>query len=440
MGIWQFPGLIALALVIVFFIMVVSIIYLVFAIKRWRARAKVDVEPSSVSAQNPSTPRDKVEPFEAESKVESKPDSSASLPSGCGSGFADGLPPHAEQVPDFVPETIPRELTYQPLRLMYGISLIAMIVLILVELIVFFGWSVKKYYVWDRVANARLEEFQPKVVAKSLLLMYSWDSLATDLNYNVFCDVLTSYCGTKFRSSDSKGDIKSDFIDKYSIDMSQYSPSDYTQYESANAWFIRGLATGARPISSTSNACIAPADGRVLVFSNIWTTARFWIKSNRVDTTELLDSASLAADFNGGTLMIYRLAPQDYHRFHSPVAGTIDSIKSVGGTLFSVSADAAKSKNAAFLNQRQVVMITSPTFGKVAFVAIGATCVGSVVMTQTAGSTIQKGDELGYMQFGGSTVVVLYKAGEVTIDADLVYNSGKQVETYLQMGTHNGVG
>ena len=61
-------------------------------------------------------------------------------------------------------------------------------------------------------------------------------------------------------------------------------------------------------------------------------------------------------------------------------------------------------------------------------------------MTLTLKHAPTQGDELGYMQFGGSTVVVLYKAGEVTIDADLVYNSGKQVETYLQMGTHNGVG
>ena len=65
-------------------------------------------------------------------------------------------------------------------------------------------------------------------------------------------DVLTSYCGTKFRSSDSKGDIKSDFIDKYSIDMSQYSPSDYTQYESANAWFIRGVQYNTRVLLSCS--------------------------------------------------------------------------------------------------------------------------------------------------------------------------------------------
>ena len=85
-----------------------------------------------------------------------------------------------------------------------------------------------------------------------------------------------------------------------------------------------------------------------------------------------------------------RLAPQDYHRFHTPVAGTITHISYVLGSLFSVSADAAVSKNAAFLNQRHVLIINSPEFGTVAYVAVGATCVGSTVITRSVGDTITK--------------------------------------------------
>ena len=93
--------------------------------------------------------------------------------------------------------------------------------------------------------------------------MYSFDSLATDLNYNVFCDISTTYCekyiddlGSDRRlvlcsltvaaqscviKSSCCSTIKTDWIDKYSIDMSQFSPIDYTQYVSVNEWFVRGI-------------------------------------------------------------------------------------------------------------------------------------------------------------------------------------------------------
>lgn len=104
--------------------------------------------------------------------------------------------------------------------------------------------------------------------------------------------------------------------------------------------------------------------------------------------------------------------PPDYHRFHSPVNGTITHIWSEGGTLLSVNADAAQSKNKVFLNTREIVVIDSTCCGKVAYIAIAATCVGSVVLykdaacttTLRAGDQLASGDQMGIMQFGGSTV------------------------------------
>jgi len=366
---------------------------------------------------------------------------------GSGSGSNVELPPDSmnatndtvSATPSMIAaDTCPHSLSWQPLRTAYIVAVICFFLFAIVELALFFGWSVKEYYVWDRNANQQENEYQPTIVAKALLLMYSFDSLATDLNYNVFCDITTNMCD-KYRDSISdKSVIKDNWIDKYNIDMSQFSPADYNDYDSINAWFIRGLAAGARPISSTQ-PMVAAADGRLMVFTGVMESTRFWIKSNRVDVEEMLDSSADAAFFSGASMAIYRLAPQDYHRFHTPVAGTIISIKYVSGTTFSVSADAAQSKNAAFLNQRHVVMINSTDFGIVGYAAVGATCVGSTVITKSVGDTIAKGDELGYMQFGGSTVVVLFQAGTITFDADLTYNSGKRVETHVLMGEHNGM-
>jgi len=459
MGVWQFPALIIFAMILFAFVLVVSILYAVLACIRYRKRSVVvpeDASPAQVKAE-PIVER----PLDLKKDEGAKLLAEAATEPGSATGSGSGVVASSELVADTVPpgsmglppkdataavasewqsQTCPHEMKNGTIRACYAISAGLVLLLLIIEAAMFFGWTEKKYYVLDRANNVQEHEFQPSSVAKALLLMYSFDSLATDLNYNVFCDISTTYCEKYIDDLGSdRSTIKTNWIDKYSIDMSQFSPTDYAQYVSVNEWFVRGLASGARPISTTSGSFVAAADGRAMVFTNIWSTTRFWVKSSRVDTADILDSSVLASDFNGASMAIYRLAPQDYHRFHTPVAGTITHISYVLGSLFSVSADAAVSKNAAFLNQRHVLIINSPEFGTVAYVAVGATCVGSTVITRSVGDTITKGEELGFMQFGGSTVVLLFQAGKVEFDADLIYNSAKKVETHVLMGEHNGL-
>lgn len=91
-------------------------------------------------------------------------------------------------------------------------------------------------------------------------------------------------------------------------------------------------------------------------------------------------------------------------------------------------------------NVRRVYRLqTSNNNTIVTMVAIGAMLVGSIVTTAMPGEPLKKGAELGYFAFGGSTIVVLFPAGSVQFDADLVRNSvGNPVETFVKMGT--GIG
>lgn len=54
------------------------------------------------------------------------------------------------------------------------------------------------------------------------------------------------------------------------------------------------------------------------------------------------------------------------------------------------------------------------------------------------GGKVLKGDELGYFAYGGSTCILLFKAGAVQFDEDLVATSQQGLETLVRMGERIG--
>jgi phosphatidylserine decarboxylase precursor len=314
-------------------------------------------------------------------------------------------------------------------------------------------WQIPEYKLVVRTTGApngplALQgEFIPQMTAKAVALMYAWPHFASDLRLAAYVHIVTNFCGDRFRTfipSSERSVIQTDWIDLYSINMTEYTPPNAVDYESVNAWFIRKLAPGQRPLQFPSDPTVvnSPADSRTLVFTNL-SDSRVWVKGGEFNFKELVDNELVDNDahyWDDGVMVIARLAPQDYHRFHSPVDGVITKIRQVEGTYWSVNADAAQSENYVFYNQRQVMVIDAgPVLGKVGYVAIGATCVGSVLLQNDAGTPLQvgnsvrRGDQLGLMQFGGSTVILLFKKGTFLPYCDLFYSSHAAVETYLRV-------
>ncbi|EMS54215.1 C2 domain-containing protein C31G5.15 [Triticum urartu] len=145
--------------------------------------------------------------------------------------------------------------------------------------------------------------------------------------------------------------------------------------------------------------------------------------------------------FKNGSLVIFRLAPQDYHRFHVPVSGTVEKFVDIPGCLYTVNPIAVNSKycNVFTENKRVISIISTSEFGKVAFVAIGATMVGSITFVKKEGDYVHKGDEFGYFSFGGSTVICVFEKDAIQFDADLLANSERSLETLVEVGTTLGV-
>lgn len=228
------------------------------------------------------------------------------------------------------------------------------------------------------------------------------------------------------------------FIVDYGLDVDEFAKKPYA-FKTFNEFFYRALKPGARPVAGDERVAVLPADGRHLAFQNVDAAAGFYAKGQRFDLKAFLGDEALAAKFAGGAMLISRLCPVDYHRFHFPVAGMPTEARLINGFLYSVSPVALR-RNLAYLweNKRMVTLVESPVFGTVAVCEIGATMVGSIFQSFLASRPVARGEEKGWFKFGGSCVVTLFQPGRIRLDADLVEQTAAGLETYARMGEQLG--
>jgi phosphatidylserine decarboxylase len=245
----------------------------------------------------------------------------------------------------------------------------------------------------------------------------------------------SQWYGWRMNQSKSRNRI-TPFINDYDLDPSEFAdtPESYTTF---NEFFYRKLKPEARPISA--DPIVFPADGRHLGFANTNDIQGVFVKGQKFDIDQLLSDPDLSERYRGGSLVLSRLCPVDYHRFHFPVTGTPGSTHLINGSLFSVS-PIALGRNLTYLweNKRTITNIKTENLGTVLMLEIGATCVGSIQQTYQPDTLIHKGDEKGYFAFGGSSTITLFEPGKVTLADDLLENSAQQIETYARIGDSMG--
>lgn len=223
------------------------------------------------------------------------------------------------------------------------------------------------------------------------------------------------------------------FIERYGLDPAEFAEPP-TSYRSFNEFFYRKLKASARPIADAS--VVFPADGRHLGFQRASAIDGVFVKGQRFDLGQLLGDDSLAARYADGSLVLSRLCPVDYHRFHFPTAGTPGTAKLINGPLFSVSPIALRRKlSYLWENKRSITRLETPELGTVLLLEIGATCVGSILQTYQPGQAVKKGDEKGYFAFGGSSTITIFEPGAVKLAEDLVTWSSRQTELYARIGS-----
>jgi phosphatidylserine decarboxylase len=263
-----------------------------------------------------------------------------------------------------------------------------------------------------------------------LLYGNSWGSKI--LSHAVACSPLLSrFYGALQKSKCSKRKIQP-FIEKYDVDTAEFLKTDFSSF---NDFFIRKL----KPRSLSSSTVILPADGRYLVFPNLSTTDGFFVKGKKFTLETLLQDSALAKKYAQGSMVLARLAPVDYHRFHFPVDCIPEKPQPIRGKLFSVNPIALR-KNIGILaeNKRMITPLQTKPFGTILFIEVGATFVGTIHETFTPNQPYSKGDEKGYFSFGGSSLILLFEPGKIEFDQDLIEASERKIEVLGKMGQSLG--
>ncbi|KAL2851070.1 phosphatidylserine decarboxylase-domain-containing protein [Aspergillus pseudoustus] len=297
----------------------------------------------------------------------------------------------------------------------------------------------------NRKTGEYMREQQPLFKKFKLLLLFNPLTTWLDTTHAMRLYMHNSAIkeGKKEATPASRNRIKQ-FVETYHINMNDFEPSDVDAYGTFEDFFVRHHKPGTRPIHDPDDgtSAVVVADSRVVVYEEVAESKKIWIKGEDFSITNLVMDKKLGPQFGNGPVASFRLSPQDYHRYHSPVSGTIKVFRSMPGDYYEVDPLAIRSGvDILTRNARDYVVIDTEEFGEVLFVAIGASQVGTVEINekwQKPGAEIKKGDELGFFQFGGSSIIVAFQKGRIQFDKDLIEPSRNAIAVDVEVGMSMG--
>ncbi len=222
------------------------------------------------------------------------------------------------------------------------------------------------------------------------------------------------------------------FIKKNDIDLSLCQRNEFESY---NDFFKRKLVPGARTIDTTDEGFVSPCDSRLTVY-DIEDTERqtFNIKDSEYTVASLLRDKKLARHYRGGKLWLFRLCVDDYHRYIYNVSGKQSDVRRIEGVYHTVNPIASEYYDIYKENTREYCLIRTENAGTVVDMEVGALLVGRIVNRYVDSTDVRRGEEKGYFEFGGSTIIILTQKDKVTPLGRIVENSRKDIETRVRQG------
>lgn len=250
---------------------------------------------------------------------------------------------------------------------------------------------------------------------------------------NAYGAFLDSNSSTQYLHNGTRG-----WFSTRKINFSEYvhdPTKPHWGWVSWNDFFTRQFVKGARPVEQPENSKVIVSSCEAKpseIAHDIKLADQFWVKSQQYSLLDIFtyDKRELALKFDGGSVYEAFLSAFNYHRWHSPVKGTVRDLYTVNGTYYSqakyVGPDPSKDDNyGAYLvavASRMIFVIEAddPAIGLVTVVQVGMSECSSVHSTVQVGQKLEKGQEIGMFKFGGSTFLNVFQKGVIrnfTVDS-----------------------
>lgn len=223
------------------------------------------------------------------------------------------------------------------------------------------------------------------------------------------------------------------FAKRYGISLEECEQTGYPSY---NAFFHRRLRADARPVDNRGEIFISPCDAKLSVYP-IRQDESFVIKGLPYTLERLLRSRRLAERYEGGMMLVFRLTVNDYHHFCYVADGTKTKNRRIPGVLHTVNPIAMETVPVFAENAREYSLLKSEEFGRILMMEVGALMVGRIVNLTEQG-VVRRGEEKGWFEFGGSTVILCLEKDRVELDEDIRRNQAEGIETIVRMGEKIG--
>ncbi len=219
------------------------------------------------------------------------------------------------------------------------------------------------------------------------------------------------------------------FIKYNNINMEEF---EKCKYHSFNEFFTRKIKKGKRHFSLKDSDLCSPCDAKLSVYK-ITRNSSFIVKGTHYNMESLTKSHKLAQYYEGGTLCIFRLCVDDYHRYAYIDYGKQKKNYKIPGVLHTVHPKALGKYPVYKENSREFSILHSKNFGKVLMIEVGAMLVGRICNYNEETHAV-RGQEKGKFEYGGSTIILAFAKDMVNIDKEIINNSRYGYETIVKMG------
>ena len=266
----------------------------------------------------------------------------------------------------------------------------------------------------------------------SLILRFLYRTVPGRVMLKVLTEPKVSQAAGHLLSSKASKCLVPYYIRKHKIDMSGIDiPAE--GFSSFNAFFTRKHLM--ESFDQTPGHLICPSDG-FLRPVKIEEDMVFTIKNTGYSLADLLKDSALAKKFAGGWAFIFRLTPANYHRYCYAVSGQVFRSRKIKGKLHCVRPIALRTIPVFAQNSREYQIIRAEGFGTVVQMEIGALLVGKISNRPLPADEryVQRGEEKGFFEFGGSTVILLIQKDMVHINTAFFQRVNDDGEIPVQMG------